>query len=231
VTRSDRDRRGRTTLSAAVAVTVLVGCGEGVPAIDTSIAEAELEELASSGDGPLDSCPIDDADMLLDQVFADIDDELVDAALTGDTTASITSEGGPTISCGRFDASSGGIVAIELSDAPGDGLVDPDTAPVELDIAAQWAGVATEYAGRFGDTPPALASDELQDTRGGVLYEICLTDPDSGQRDRCELAWFGGDLVVSIVAAGPGADTVDLGDAVDPFRRRLQLVVDGFTQS
>ena len=229
VTRSDRSRRrARATLIAAVAVTALAGCGEGVPAIDTSTAEAELARVAANGNGQLDGCSIDDADLLLDQILADIDDDLVDAALTGDTTAAVTSEGGPTVSCERREATTGGSVAIQLSDAPGDGLIDPDTAPAELDIAAQWAGIATDYAGRFGDAPPAIATDELQDTRGGVLYEICLTDAGDPERDRCELAWFGNDLVVSIVVGGPGADAVDLGDAVDPFRRRLQLIVDGF---
>ena len=120
---------------------------------------------------------------------------------------------------------------MEIGDAPGDGLVDPDTAPVDLDIAAQWAGVAADHAGRFGDDVAVLVVDELRDTRGGVLYEICLADADDGAHDRCELAWFGNDLVVSAVSAGPDAHTVDLGDAVEPFRRRLQLIVDGFASS
>ena len=223
-----RDRQRIAPLVAAAAAIALVGCGEGVPAIDTSAAEAQLDALAASSSEVLTTCPIADVDILLEQIFTDVDDDLVEAALVNDTGATITDDDA-TLVCERVDVASGGSVAIQLSDSPGDGLINPDTAPIEIDIAAQWASVAEAYAVRAGDVPPELATDELQDTRGGVLYEICLTDPDDERRDRCELAWFGGDLVVSIVAAGPGAGTIDLGAAVDPFRRRLQLIVDGFT--
>lgn len=213
-------------------------CSEGVPEIDTAPVEAALASVVRSAGFPdetfveLTDCPIADGDRLLEQIFAEVGGEGIDAALDAPPLAFVSSPNqlataDPSLACGRLDGETGAGVLLLVSDAPGAGLLDPDEAPEGVDIGAQWDGIADAYAARFGDAATDLDVRRIRDSRGGSMYQICIAEPDVPSRDSCEVAWFGGDVVVSAVATGPGSLRLGPTALEEALRRRLQLVVDG----
>ncbi len=231
----------RCHLLAPLAVLVLAACGDGVPDIDTGPGEQALASLVERVDFPdagtfiaLDDCPIADASLLLERALRDVDDPLVRLALEADPIAFVSApneqpDADPYVACGQVTSGLEG-AGISVADCPGDGIApDDDATRTDGEIDAQRDATAEAYAARFGDPPDHLTIEQSDDLRGGTTYHICIREPNVPERDSCEVAWFGGDLVVSMFVTGPGADDVDL-DAIEERSRTLvQLVADGLS--
>ena len=227
------------SVAALTALVALSACADGIPDIDTAPGEVELERFVAASGFPdretfvvLDGCPIEDGSLLLERALRDVDDPLVRIALDAPPVAFVTApnslpDGDPYVACGRVTGDfTGALVA--LADAPGDGAAapdDPDLTDGEID--SQRDGLAAAYAARFGDPPEHLTVEQSDDLRGGTTYHICIVEPSAPERDSCEVAWFGGDLVVTTAVTGPGAADVDLAAIEERFRPLVQLVIDG----
>ena len=225
---------------------ILAGCGEGVPAIDTEPTEHALTELADAAGFPasstfvvLDDCPIADGQLLLERALTDIDTPFTQLALEADPIAFLSApnedpDGDPYIACGRLAPDSVG-VALAIADAPGDGVdgddVDDDGEPLgEQEIDDRRDDLAQRYGQRFGDPPDNVTVERRQNTRGGAFFDVCISEPALPERDACEVAWFGGDLVVSVLITGPGSLDTDLDAIRERTRPLLQLITDGLAE-
>jgi hypothetical protein len=205
----------RTAITLAIVALTATACGSGLPDIDTTPA---LEALDAANDaaalgpgGALETCPIRDVDVLIDQAFRLVDDESTRDALDSDETDTVlrTIGSSPVILCGRSADSE---LAIGISIGRGDASID---AHVER---------LTEP-----EIDPEVDLTVRADYRGGQVARFCLLYSGEPSLDVCEVVWTDTNVSVATFAGSSAASDVDLSAVEERFIPIVQLVLDSIS--
>lgn len=205
----------RTAIVLALVALTASGCTDVLPDIDTGPPLEALDATTDGvSDGPteaLETCPIRDVDVLIDQAFDLIDDQSEPDTPDSDGTYALVRTVGPTpiVLCGR---SAGPQLTVGL--AMGRGEVSAEAHVERL----------TEPG-----IDPEVDVTERSDYRNGQVSRLCLAYSGEPSLDVCEVVWTDTNVFVAAFAGGSAATEVDLRAVEERFLPIVQLVLEGIS--
>ena len=190
---------------------VAAACDSGPGAFETEpIAELIEDVIDDSFDdddfADFEDCLIDDADDIIEDLFADVDEAAI--ALDGEYTATAyDTDAGDLYDCGFAEDETDVFVGLYLTEGPRD-----------LERYHERLGA--------GDDPDLIDVDidEGDEFRGGQFFEVCVED--DGDALYCEINWLDDNLLVGVYYIGDDSDRVDLDDVAPLFESALPDIID-----